>query len=138
MKRLFLASCGLTYIKQFVGSVARKNRLLFIPTAANSDSEPWWIDKDRDILSKMGFQITEVDIAHADKPTQEQALAQADIVYIAGGNTFYLLQQLRDSGFGRLLIDFVNAGGLYAGVSAGALVAGTDIRPVETPAGVYD
>jgi dipeptidase E len=80
----------------------------------------------------MGFQITELDIAHADKPTQEQALAQADIVYIAGGNTFYLLQQLRDSGFGRLLIDFVNAGGLYAGVSAGALVAGTDIRPVET------
>ena len=132
MKRLFLASCGLTYIKQFVGSVARKNRLLFIPTAANSDSDPWWIDKDRDILSKMGFQITEVDIAYADKPTQEQALAQADIVYIAGGNTFYLLQQLRDSGFGRLLIDFVNAGGLYAGVSAGALVAGTDIRPVET------
>lgn len=132
MKRLFLASSGLTYIKQFVGSVPRKNRLLFIPTAANSDSDPWWIDKDRDILSKMGFQITEVDIAHADKPTQEQALAQADIVYIAGGNTFYLLQQLRDSGFGQLLIDFVNAGGLYAGVSAGALVAGTDIRPVET------
>ena len=67
----------------------------------------------------MGFQITEVDIAHAGKPTQEQALAQADIVYIAGGNTFYLLQQLRDSGFDRLLIDFVNG---VASMRASALV----------------
>jgi dipeptidase E len=132
MKRLFLASSGLDYIKKFVGREPSKIRMLFVPTAGNLDNDIWWIDKDRDVLGKMGFQITELDIANSNIDEMKAQLDVADIVYIAGGNTFYLLKQLKDSGFDKLLTGYVADGGLYAGASAGALVAGVDIEPVST------
>jgi dipeptidase E len=130
MKKLFLASSGLTYIKEFVGAPPASMNMLFIPTAGNLDDDIWWIDKDLDVLTKMGFQIHQFDIEGASRETLTSALDDIAIVYIAGGNTFYLLKQLRQTGFDKLLIDFVAKGGLYAGASAGALVAGLDIQPV--------
>lgn len=130
MKRLFLASSGLEYIKKFVQADPKQVKMLFIPTAGNLDEDVWWIDKDRDVLGKMGFQITELDVVDANKVKFRAALGMADIVYVAGGNTFYLLKQLRDTGFDQLLTDYVENGGLYAGVSAGALIAGVDIGSI--------
>ncbi len=132
MKRLFLASSGLEAIKTFVGSEPSTVKLLFIPTAGNLDENIWWIDKDRDVLSKMGFIITELDIEKVSMQEMEDKLKDSNIVYIAGGNTFHLLKTLRQSGFDKLLTDYVNNGGLYAGASAGALVAGVDIEPVSS------
>ena len=132
MKKLFLASSGLEYIKKFVGKDPSEVKMLFIPTAGNLDDNVWWIDKDRDVLTKMGFKFTELDIAIATTEDLKKQLGQADIVYIAGGNTLYLLKQLRDTGFDKLLSSYVEDGGLYAGASAGALVVGLDIEPVAT------
>ena len=130
MKRLFLASSGLEYIKKFIGHKPSQVKMLFIPTAGNLDEDVWWIDKDRDVLSKMGFCVNELDIAEASTAKMQSALANTDIVYVAGGNTFYLLKQIRETRFDKLLTDYVEAGGLYAGASAGALVAGVDIESV--------
>lgn len=128
--RLFLASSGLEYIKTFVVNDPKETKLLFIPTAGNLDDGTWWVDKDRDVLAKMGFQISELDIEHAAKENMQAALDDTDIVYVAGGNTFHLLKQLRETGFDKMLDDFVKNGGLYAGASAGALVAGPDIGAI--------
>lgn len=130
MKRLFLASSGLTYIKTFVKRDPHDLKMLFIPTAGNLDEDIWWIDKDRDVLNEMGFQIAELDIEHASHSEMDNLLKGADIVFIAGGNTFFLLKQLRESGFDALLTDYVDRGGMYAGASAGALIAGNDISPI--------
>lgn len=130
MKRLFLASSGLAYIKEFVRADPIRLKMLFIPTAGNLDADIWWIDKDRDVLSKMGFNITELDIESASREVLASSLMDIDIVYIAGGNTFHLLKQLHETGFDKIVIDFVTNGGLYAGASAGALVAGLDIQPI--------
>jgi dipeptidase E len=130
MKRLFLASSGLAYMKTFVGGEPSRFNLLFVPTAGNLDKDVWWIDKDRAVLRDMGFRVTELDIEGTSHDELRRRLAQTDIVYIAGGNTFHLLKCVRDSGFDTLLTEFVNGGGLYAGASAGALIAGLDIEPV--------
>ncbi len=130
--KLFLASSGLGYIKQFVGRDPKDIKLLFIPTAGNLDDDVWWIDKDHDVLSKMGFQITELDIEHALKDEMQAKLSTADIVYVAGGNTFHLLKQLRDTSFDEMLNSYIARGGLYAGASAGAVVAGPDIGAISS------
>ncbi|MFO0970959.1 MAG: Type 1 glutamine amidotransferase-like domain-containing protein [Candidatus Saccharimonadales bacterium] len=130
--KLFLASSGLEYIKTFVGREAEKTKLLFIPTAGNLDEDVWWIDKDRDVLHKMGFQIAELDIESASEDEMKSQLAATDIVYVAGGNTFHFLKQLRVTGFDKLLDDYVRNGGLYAGASAGALIAGPDIGAISS------
>ena len=128
--KLFLASSGLEYIKTFIGKDPKETKLLFVPTAGNLDDDTWWIDKDRDVLGKMGFQTTELDIDQVPKGEMKQLLDSTDIVYVAGGNTFYLLKQLRETGFDKMLDTFVENGGLYAGASAGALIAGPDIGAV--------
>ncbi len=132
MKRLLLASSGLEYIKTFVGKDPKSVKLLFIPTAGNLDDEVWWIDKDRDVLARMGFHITELDIEHSSKTEMQKSLSDTDIVYVAGGNTFFLLKQLRETGFDAMLTEYVNSGGLYAGASAGALIAGADIGAISS------
>lgn len=130
MKRLFLASSGLEYIKTFVKADPKSLNMIFIPTAGNLDQDVWWIDKDRDVLAKMGFQITELDIEHASEEELQSSLGKADIVYVAGGNTFHLLKQVRLTGFDEMLTKYVETGGMYAGASAGALLAGADIGAV--------
>lgn len=132
MKRLLLASSGLSYLKTFVNREPSEMKMLFIPTAGNLDKNIWWIDKDRDVLRQMGFTITELDIANSNTEEMKKQLETADIIYVAGGNTFYLLQQLQDSGFGELLKEYIAQGGLYAGASAGAIVAGPDIQPISS------
>ena len=50
-----------------------------------------------------------------------------DVMYVCGGNTFYLLQEVRKNGFDKYIVDFINNGGLYVGVSAGSILVGPDI-----------
>jgi dipeptidase E len=132
MKRLFLASSGLSAIPDFIGENPETLSLLFIPTAGNLDDDTWWIQKDREILHAMGFNIYELDIENTLLADMNEQLMTSDVVYIAGGNSFHLLQQLRKTGFGKLLRDYVDNGGIYIGASAGALVAGADIGPAAT------
>jgi dipeptidase E len=128
MQKILLLSSGLAAIKDFVGKDPASLRILFVPTAGNTYDNVWWIDKDRAVLKDYGFQITELDIAHKTTEELSKALTGIDIVYISGGNTFYLLEQLRTTGFDTLVIDFINNGGMYAGASAGAIIVGPDIE----------
>jgi dipeptidase E len=49
-------------------------------------------------------------------------ILDSDIVYLAGGNTYYFLAHLRRSGLLNVLERFVSRGGAIAGLSAGALI----------------
>ncbi len=53
----------------------------------------------------------------------EHILADKDIIFVNGGNTFYLLRWVRESGFDQVLPNFLKRGGLYVGVSAGSYIA---------------
>lgn len=55
-----------------------------------------------------------------------------DIVAIPGGNTFLLLHELHSSGLMKPLRDHIDAGGAVYGGSAGAILAGRDIRTAST------
>ena len=71
MSNILLISSGLEAIKDFVGRPPETLRMVFIPTAGNPDKDVWWIDKDRDVLTRMGFRYTELDIA--DTPREQLA-----------------------------------------------------------------
>jgi dipeptidase E len=130
MKKLFLASSGLSALEDFVEKSPANMKMLFIPTAGNPYDDKWWIDKDREVLAEMGFDTTEVELEDGNETSLRELVDDSDIVYVAGGNTFYLLQYIRLSGFDKILEEYLDQGGLYAGASAGALVAGVDIEPI--------
>ena len=63
---------------------------------------------------------------------------ESDVIYLAGGNTFYFLHHLRKSGLIPLLKQFVESGGVLAGLSAGAIILTPTIRIAGPPLPVPD
>ncbi len=57
-------------------------------------------------------------------------LAAFDLVYLAGGNPYYLLQRVRETGADSVLEDMVAAGRPVIGSSAGALLLGRSLNVV--------
>jgi len=62
------------------------------------------------------------DEAVRGDPQAARRILRSDIVYLAGGNTFYFLKHLRRSGLAPVLRQFVARGGVLAGLSAGAIL----------------
>jgi len=58
---------------------------------------------------------------------QYENLKNFDAIYIGGGNTWSLMQELMDSDFSQELISYIKNGGVVYGGSAGAIVLGKHI-----------
>jgi dipeptidase E len=127
MKRLFLTSNGLSAFASFVGKDPKTVNIGFVPTAADLYQDKWFVERDRKFLFEKGFKIIDVNIKDG---FQLEKLNDVDVIYIAGGNTFYLLEKAVESGALELIKILVNKGKLYAGSSAGAIFAGPSIEPV--------
>lgn len=130
MKKLFLTSGGLSALPKFLGKPAKGLKLIFIPTAANEYENSWWLDNDRKTFYEMGFDIIEMDIAGKAKGELEKIFKNVDIIHVGGGNTFYLLREIRKCGFDEIVKKLIDKGVVYIGSSAGACVVGPDIKPI--------
>jgi dipeptidase E len=90
-------------------------------------TEPWVVDEERQ-LQAHGFLCHSLDIAGWSGSALAEDLASFDVLYIQGGNTFHLLDQMRRSGADRIIQELVAGHGtVYCGVSAGSIVAGPEI-----------
>jgi dipeptidase E len=130
MATRFLASKGLSALRYYLPGDPSDLNLIFVPTASDLDAEPYWLDADRKALSCMGFNIRELDIKGLTYEQSCRVLDLTDVLYVAGGNTFHLLNHLQLSGFDAAIAERPEL--FYAGGSAGAAVAGPDIEPVAT------
>ena len=122
MKKLFLTSSGLSAFPDFVSENHKTVHIAFIPTAADLYTNKWFVKKDREFLVNYGYNVTEVDIKDRN---QHKILHSSDVIYIAGGNTFYLLEMAIQTNALEFLKDLVQGGKPYAGASAGAVFRGT-------------
>lgn len=106
-------------IRDFLGSVAN---VLFIPYAL--------FDRDaytataRERFQKMGYGLDSIHTA-ADA---QQAVNEAEAIFIGGGNTFRLLKALYDADVLQIIRRRVSEGMPYIGSSAGSNVAGPTIK----------
>jgi dipeptidase E len=72
-----------------------------------------------------------VDISECSPEDAAQALVGADVFFVAGGNSFFLLQELKRTGLRTTLIDALAIGTPYVGESAGAVVLGPTLEPIK-------
>ncbi len=130
--RLYLTS-NLYSVAEEVGQRVLKQtknkKLVFIPTAAEGEKgDKSWLEEDRQALFAAGFEV--LDFSITDR-TQEQVAAVLEgvgSVCVGGGNTYYLLEKIRQSGFDQLVPQLVKKGLIYIGSSAGSIVAGPSIE----------
>jgi len=106
--------------------------VLFVTTASEAEGPgPFaWLDRDRAGLQSTGATTRDFSFTGRSEVEIDEALAAVDAVWCAGGNTYYLLDQINRSGARSAIERFVAGGGVYAGSSAGAIIATPDIEPV--------
>lgn len=129
MKKMFLASSfkDVTDLFEEFAKPVKGKTVTFIPTASVVEKVNFFVKSGRKALEKMGMVVDELEVSTASTKEIESKLTQNDYIYITGGNTFFLLQELRRSGADKIIIEQVNAGKLYIGESAGAMVVSPNI-----------
>jgi dipeptidase E len=106
-------------IKSFLG---RAQRVLFFPFALHDRDA--YTATARARFNAMGYSL---ESAH-EAAVPQQAVEEADAIFIGGGNTFRLLKALQDLDLIEAIRRKVGSGAPYIGSSAGSNVAGPTIR----------
>lgn len=131
MQKLALSSIDVLSFRHLTDKPLDTLKVLFIPTAANVEENPTYVDRDRKILKDANINFKEFDISGQSKQGIEKALSGVDVVIVEGGNTFYLLEKVLESGFDEVIKSLLPSGVIYVGTSAGAVLAGPNIEPVK-------
>ncbi len=135
MKKLLLTSNGFASpnigkrFLELVGKNPEMIRVLFVPTASQTEHEMSYVYVSEKELIDLG--IPRENIVWVGK-LEDADIADYDAIYVCGGNTFYLMSEVRKTGFDKKIIDFVNNGKVYVGVSAGSIIACPDISIAES------
>ena len=129
MKKLLLVSMfqNVSHLLQRVMPDYKGKSVAYIPTASLAEEPGGWAALEKQNLEQMGLVVDEVEVSTAPYADIQRALQKNDLIYIAGGNTFFLLQALKQSGADRLIREEVHKGKPYIGESAGAIAAAPDI-----------
>lgn len=127
--KLLLTSGGITNesiaaeLRGLVGKPASEATVAFVPTAAfvEAGDKSWFVAQFTD-LQKFGFgriDIVEPSLPHTD---WQERLTDSDIIFVSGGNTYFLLDQARKSGFASWVQKELGER-VYVGSSAGSILA---------------
>ena len=116
-----------SFLPDFFGDLTDK-RVTFIPTASVAETLGFFVRFEKKTLQKLGLIVDELDLSHASQDEITRKVAQNDLIYVSGGNTFYLLQELKRTGTDQILSEAVKNGKFYIGESAGAVIVSPDIE----------
>ena len=106
-------------------------RVAFIPTASIHEGYTGYVGSARTVFKKLGAELTEIEISTANVSDITQVFDAADIIYFTGGNSFFLIDQLRKTGTDTLLKQQLEKGKLFIGESAGAIVCAPELSYIE-------
>jgi dipeptidase E len=113
-------------LEKNIPDLARK-KVLCITTAAIGEGSPDWMESEMTPLQDKAQSFRTFDLSGASKADLEEAMNDIDIVYVMGGNTYYLLEHVKKSGFEAVLKSKFAQGLIYIGVSAGSIICGPRI-----------
>ncbi|MGY4676673.1 Type 1 glutamine amidotransferase-like domain-containing protein [Pasteurella sp. P03HT] len=133
MRTVFLTAYFANIIDLFLaemGSIKGK-KITFIPTASQVETIRFYVDEAKQALIDNGAELDELELTTATQTEIDEKLNKSDIIYVSGGNTFFLLQELNRTGARERIIQHVNAGKSYIGESAGAMIMAADIEYVK-------
>lgn len=114
--------------KFFFDTFPKNGSFLYVPVALRGDrlylKTQFWMKNILKIHNRSDIQFETADDLSKYK---FEDLKNFDALYISGGNTWNLMQELRKSGFSQEFITYIKNGGVVYGGSAGAIVLGKNI-----------
>lgn len=131
MKHLFLTSYFSNTTNLFLDYIKDNNfkvkKVTFIPTASKFEEVDFFIKEAIDFFKSIDIEIDILELSTSSFEDIKNKLENNDFIYIGGGNTFFLLKELKRTGADKILIEQINLGKLYVGESAGSIVLSSSI-----------
>ncbi len=132
MATLVLASepsCVFQAIFNFVPLLHNRCKVAYVWTAAKAEQGyENWLSINTARLKSFGWDVIPMDIEAMEQGAIATILADCDAVHMEGGNTFFLLNWIKESGFdSALTARLLDPNFIYLGCSAGSIVAGAAI-----------
>ena len=132
-KKIVLSSCGIINenlkgeFYKLLNKEIEKTKVLYITTAIDGedDSDTSWIAEEFKTILDLGIKKENIKEYKMD---YEIDLSLYDMIYMMGGNTFYLLKKIRDTKFDIKLKEAINNSIVYVGSSAGSIILGNTIE----------
>ena len=119
---------------QVLGTVAKEmgdtffqKQFVCITTAGVPYEQKSWITDEQHALRSLGADVREVELSRLSISEAASVIGDSEGVYVHGGNTFYLLQEMQRVGFKEIITSYLASGRSYIGSSAGSLVMGPRI-----------
>jgi len=108
-------------------------KAVFIDTAGDmyNKAEEEWLQVDRRALVDAGFSISDYSLVGKSQSQLLAELAEINLIFVAGGNTFYLLEHAQKSGFVELIRENAFSKAVYVGSSAGSVILSDDIDAIQ-------
>ncbi len=134
MRKLFLSSSlkdVASLLIDFAKEDIKGKTVTFIPTASINEKVNFYVGSARKAFENMGLVVDELELTKATSKDILNKLKENDYIYVSGGNTFFLLQELKRTGADKIIIDEINSGKLYIGESAGAMIVSPNIEYVK-------
>lgn len=132
--KLLLTSAGLANEKigqaflDLVGMPARQIRILMLGFP-KTRQEREYVEEAKQELIDLGLRESNVVVFSINKRRlPDYEFLDFDAVYVCGGNTFYILNILREIKFLQKIKQMMKRGAVYVGVSAGSIIAGPNIE----------
>lgn len=131
MTKLFLTSAGIVnkeikdaFIAELSKPVQESNILIVAYT--QNEQEEFYVDASKKELEQLGFE--NIVVANMHYEVKVNNLGNFDVIYVCGGNTFAILNKLRETHLDSFIEKQVSNGAIYVGVSAGSIIAGPNIE----------
>jgi dipeptidase E len=124
MKLLLASDTDFVYDHGFdlLGIPKEKLNVAYISTAGKGSEHPHLPDNKR-LKQLKEFNVTSYDIEGKTKDELRQFVFDKNVIWVGGGNTFYLLRAIKATGFDKIIMEEIAKGKVYIGVSAGSYIA---------------
>lgn len=122
--RLILAS-DLSFLLKYgykLTGISKDKMKIGYVTTASLGARTEFNQKLKNIIKENGYSFEEIDIERKSPKELKEFFKDKNVIHIEGGNTFYLLRAIKETGFDTILKELINEGKVYIGTSAGAYV----------------
>ncbi|HLA23197.1 MAG TPA: Type 1 glutamine amidotransferase-like domain-containing protein [Candidatus Nanoarchaeia archaeon] len=124
--RLILTSNGISskkvereFLKILGGEIKDKKILVLRSSRRNPDEYGEEILRE---LIRVGFKEEDINFGNPFREDARREMENNDVIYSAGGNTFTILNAMRNRGYLELIRKMIKKNKIYLGVSAGTIL----------------
>lgn len=112
----------LKYGYDMTGILKSEMKIGYVTTASKGARDKTFFEKVKNAMRENNIAFEEIDIEGKSKDEMLNFFKNKNVIHVEGGNTFYLLKAIRETGFAEILKELLSEGKVYIGTSAGAYI----------------